>query len=680
MASKNVILRIGTKGARKALGTLGKVSGSLANLGAKAAVVSAGFAGLSAKLAGDFQQNLLEISTLLDKNVDSSLNRIEQSLKNAASASGLALDSLSKAQYDIISAGFSNAADSAEVLDQSVRLAVGGVTSAAHAADLLTTAINSFGGSSADAQRISDVLFTTVKEGKTTISELGGSIGLVLPFAKSFNLSIEDVGAALAVLTAGGISTSESVTALKGAIRGLESPSQSAKKAMQNAGIEVIRFDDGTVDLLKTIEQFEKIDADAIAKFIPEATGQLAIKTLKNDTDGLRDSMSAFDESSGATEKAFEKMQKGINNQLGRLRRNFGNVMITIGEAINQKLQPKIEAINTEFQKLNEIGFDNLALALKDNIPVILDTLVNAFKEAFRMIELQAGLFARIVKDKLFFRDNDELHKEMQEALNKSFEFSTEEVKQSFEDMYNKIIADATVASEKQKELSKSVIEGEGKKAEATGQEGEKIKEKIEFITIEQMKRQQHANAVEEMIKQMQDANVSDIEIQKFRAEQTENFERKIRASKLESVGSLIGSLGKLNQASKGSALISKRLAQTQALIDAFAGYNKALAASAPPFNFISAAAVFAAGLANVASIEAQKFATGGIVQGDPSKGDSVPAMLTAGELILNQAQQDNLVSQMGNVTVNVSAPLVDETVIDSIIPALDRARQMELA
>ena len=336
--------------------------------------------------------------------------------------------------------------------------------------------------------------------------------------------------------------------------------------------------------------------------------------------------------------------------------------------------------LNTEFQKLNEIGFDNLALALKDNIPVILDTLVNAFKEAFRMIELQAGLFARIVKDKLFFRDNDELHKEMQEALNKSFEFSTEEVKQSFEDMYNKIIADATVASEKQKELSKSVIEGEGKKAEATGQEGEKIKEKIEFITIEQMKRQQHANAVEEMIKQMQDANVSDIEIQKFRAEQTENFERKIRASKLESVGSLIGSLGKLNQASKGSALISKRLAQTQALIDAFAGYNKALAASAPPFNFISAAAVFAAGLANVASIEAQKFATGGIVQGDPSKGDSVPAMLTAGELILNQAQQDNLVSQMGNVTVNVSAPLVDETVIDSIIPALDRARQMELA
>lgn len=680
MATKNVILKVGAKGVKGTVGGLKKVSGGLVSIGKKAAIVSAGFAALSTKLAGDFQKNLLEISTLLKGDVDKSLNTISQSLKSAASASGLALDSLSKAQYDIISAGFSNASDSAIVLEQSMKLAVGGVTSAASAADLLTSAINAYGGTSADAQRISDVLFTTVKEGKTTISELGGSIGLVLPFAKSFNLSIQDVGAALAVLTAGGISTSESVTALKGAIKGLESPSDTARKAMANAGVEVIRFDDGTVDLLKTIKQFKGLDAELIAKFVPEASAQLAIKTLANDTKGLKDSMDEFKDSSGATQTAFDKMQTGINTQMGRLKNNFSNVMITIGDALIQKLQPKIDAINTEFTKLNEIGFDNLAKSMKDNIPLILDTLVGAFKEAFRMIELQAGLFARIVMDKIMFKDNDELHKELQKALNKSFAFSTEKIKTDVANMYDKIVTDATTASEKQKELSKGVVESEKEKAEATGEEGKKIKEKIEFITLEQMKRQEHANAVEEIIKQMQSANVSDIEIQQFRSEQIESFEQKIRAAKAESVGQLVGSLGKLNQASKGSALVSKRLAQTQALIDTYAGYNKALAASAPPWNFISAAAVFAAGIANVANIEAQQFATGGIVQGDPSKGDSVPAMLTAGELILNQSQQDNLAGQMGGITLNISAPLVDETIIDTIVPALERAKQMELA
>ena len=73
------------------------------------------------------------------------------------------------------------------------------------------------------------------------------------------------------------------------------------------------------------------------------------------------------------------------------------------------------------------------------------------------------------------------------------------------------------------------------------------------------------------------------------------------------------------------------------------------------------------------------KFAQGGIVQGDPSRGDVVPVMATAGELILNQAQQENLVANSG-VTINISAPLVDETVVDSIIPAIEKAKRMNLA
>jgi len=73
------------------------------------------------------------------------------------------------------------------------------------------------------------------------------------------------------------------------------------------------------------------------------------------------------------------------------------------------------------------------------------------------------------------------------------------------------------------------------------------------------------------------------------------------------------------------------------------------------------------------------KFAEGGIVQGDPNRGDTVPVMATAGELILNQAQQENLVANNG-ITINISAPLVDETVVDSIIPAIERAKSLGTA
>jgi hypothetical protein len=38
------------------------------------------------------------------------------------------------------------------------------------------------------------------------------------------------------------------------------------------------------------------------------------------------------------------------------------------------------------------------------------------------------------------------------------------------------------------------------------------------------------------------------------------------------------------------------------------------------------------------------------------------------------------LVGGMGGVTINVSAPLVDETILDTIIPAIEKAHRMNLA
>jgi|LULK01.1.fsa_nt_gb uncharacterized protein YukE len=81
-----------------------------------------------------------------------------------------------------------------------------------------------------------------------------------------------------------------------------------------------------------------------------------------------------------------------------------------------------------------------------------------------------------------------------------------------------------------------------------------------------------------------------------------------------------------------------------------------------------------------------QKFATGGMVSG----GDNVPILAQAGEYVIKRdsAQQIGLdklneineTGQTGSLTVNVSAPLVDETVIDSIIPAIQKASRFNLA
>ena len=179
--------------------------------------------------------------------------------------------------------------------------------------------------------------------------------------------------------------------------------------------------------------------------------------------------------------------------------------------------------------------------------------------------------------------------------------------------------------------------------------------------------------------KRFREAGVEEIDVAQFIAERKKAIDLDYLNSKISSVGSIMGAFGQLNQASKGSAKLSKRLAQGEATMNTWVAVNKALAAGVPPWNIIQATAIGAMGLANVVKIESQQFAEGGIVPGQGS-GDTVPAMLTPGEVILNQAQQQNLVGGMGGVTINISAPLVDETVIDHIIPAIQKAHRMNLA
>ena len=701
---KNIVLKISQKGAAKTGKALKAVTGSVARLGAKSALVGAGFAVLSTKLAGDFQKSLLEVSTLMTNVNSKTLPNMSRELRAVASASGLALSSISKAKYDIVSAGFSDAAESANILAVASKLAVGGVTTAASAADILTTSLNAYGKTADEVNDVSDVLFTTVRLGKTTMSELGQSLGMVLPFAKSMNLSMRGVGAAMATLTASGINTAEATTALRASILGLSAPADGARDAMKAAGIEVVKFADGTVDIVETVKQFQGMDPATIKKFIPNVRAITGIQTLANNFDVLSKNVEQFEtQAAGATEIAFEKMNSAFNTQFSKLKNNMQNIMIEVGNVIIDKIQPSIEQANAEFAKLGDIGWDVVGATLKDNSSAVFNLVSQTFDIAARAIEMRVKLVAMNIKNDLasiipFSKDNSEAIAEFSrqveiqsakdaETMGKSwavtYKFLVDQAQQRADaeieiqrkiNEQKKALADEAAAAEAA--LAAETAEAEAKAAEKSG---EIVAEKINNTNREMLARKlAHIQAVNQS-KEMIDQGLSQVAADKFVKDQAIAFERDVRAAKAGTISSTMGALSSLNASAKGSALVSKRLAQGSALIDTYAGANKALASGPPPWNFVAAAAVIAAGLANVVKIESQEFAQGGIVPGVGNR-DTVPAMLTPGEVILNKAQQENLAGGMGGITLNISAPLVDETVIDSIIPAIEKAQRMNLA
>lgn len=116
--------------------------------------------------------------------------------------------------------------------------------------------------------------------------------------------------------------------------------------------------------------------------------------------------------------------------------------------------------------------------------------------------------------------------------------------------------------------------------------------------------------------------------------------------------------------------------------MEAVAGYISSVLKTVPfPVNLVLAAGAGAV-VSSAIDRNLAMFADGGVVQGNPSTGDSVPAMLTPGEVILNASQQQGLLNNMGGVTVNIQGNMIgnEEFVRDTLIPEIDRTVNRGLA
>ena len=97
-------------------------------------------------------------------------------------------------------------------------------------------------------------------------------------------------------------------------------------------------------------------------------------------------------------------------------------------------------------------------------------------------------------------------------------------------------------------------------------------------------------------------------------------------------------------------------------------------------------------GAVQLSTISAQtppQFETGGLVGGRRHSQGGTLIEAEQGEFVMSRSavqavglEQMNEINQgnTGGVTVNVTAPLVDETVVDSIIPAIEKATRLNLA
>ena len=226
------------------------------------------------------------------------------------------------------------------------KTAIGGVTDLTTAVDGLSTVTNAYGQDVISAQQASDIMFTGVRLGKTTIDELSGSLGQVIPQAVASGVSFDQVTAALAALTVQGIDTNMAATDLRQMLVELSKSGQVAFTNFQAASGQTfpdfIASGHNVADALAVMNDY----AQANGKSIGDMFGSVQAATAAMDLSGQHAQLFNTDikqmgDSAGATQKAYDQMDQGIQRNMDKISANIAALKIQLG----QELAPALAEI-----------------------------------------------------------------------------------------------------------------------------------------------------------------------------------------------------------------------------------------------------------------------------------------------------------------------------------------------
>ena len=337
--------------------------GTAMTAGLTVPLISAGTA--ATKMAVDYESSFAKVSTLLDANVVN-YQEYKNQLLDASSESKIAIDEFSEAVYSSISAGVDQTKAISFTTD-AMKLAKGGFTDGAKAVDVLTTAINGYNLKSSDATRISDLLITTQNLGKTTVDELASSMGTVIPVASSVNFNINELSASYAQLTKNGIATAESGTYLKAMLSELGksgSITDGTLRELTGKGFAQLKAEGvSTTKILQMIsDEAGKNGKTLKDMFSSVEAGSAALVLAKGSGAEYNEMLQGMQNSAGATQEAFDKMDATPAEQLNGAINKLKNDAIKFGAAfvpVVTKVSDKLGEVADRFSNLSEKEKEN---------------------------------------------------------------------------------------------------------------------------------------------------------------------------------------------------------------------------------------------------------------------------------------------------------------------------------
>lgn len=332
-----------------------------------APILAAGAA--SAKMAMDFEDSMAKVSTIADA-TEVPMDEMQKAILDLSNQTGISSEEIAQNVYDSISAG-QKTGDAVNFVSNSTKLAKAGFADAGAALDVLTTIMNAYGLKASEVTNVSDMLIQTQNLGKTTVADLASSMGKVIPTANAYGVSLDELCAGYAIMTANGVATAESTTYMNGMLNELGKSGTTVSETLKEKTGKTFKelMDNGMSlsDVLKIISDAATENNKSFGDMWSSSeAGKAGMILLGDSAENFNGVLEQMQNSAGATNTAFEKLDTN-STKIKKATNELKNDAIDLGTTLMEELAPIIENIAEKISQSTE-WFNGLSESEKQMI------------------------------------------------------------------------------------------------------------------------------------------------------------------------------------------------------------------------------------------------------------------------------------------------------------------------
>lgn len=325
-----------------------------------------------------FESAMAKVGTIADT-AKVPLESLSSQVLQVSGDMHIGANEISEAAYQAISAG-QDTGNAVAFAGKASMLAKAGFTSSASAVNILTTALNAYGKGADEVGHVSDVLLTTQNLGKTSVDELAGSMGRVIPLAAAYNVSLENLSSGLAIMTANGIATAEASTYTKSMLNELGDTGSTVGKILQQQtgkSFAELNADGKSLgDVLRIL--YDKVGGNAtefagLWSSVEAGTGALSLASSGADKfNGVLQQMQA---DSNLTRTAYDTMTDTMAYKLDGVKTNAQNLGTALFDAVSGRLGEGVALAGGYLQTLSESVQQNGIAGLAQGLAAVFTDL-----------------------------------------------------------------------------------------------------------------------------------------------------------------------------------------------------------------------------------------------------------------------------------------------------------------